>query len=429
MKNNIVKVLLWDKEICKLQWDGGYKKGFGKVGAHISFNPDYHNFGFDIDPLGIYSKSSYLVRKGLSALCRASEYEGLPRFLSGSLPDDWGNQVFAFWIYNSNMRSSEVNAVDKLAFIGRRGMGGLEFLPELYAASPDSSVILEELYRLAREIELSRSITSLNLDEHTAIKDLMKVGMSAGGKHPKAIIAINWSTNEIRSGQIPLPDGFEQYILKFRDSDAIPTSEIEYVYYLMACKSGIEMEECSLLPAGGANHFLTKRFDRKNGSKIHSSTLRALCGEVTSYDDIFAICRKLHLPYYDMDQLFRRAVFNYLAGVCDDHDKNFSFVLPEGGKWRLAPAYDETFSVNYLNPLIGDRHYMSIGESNRQVRREQLLGLAEHNDIKGAGTIIDEIAEAVGQFASLAADNGIGKQVVDYISGFIDVQIKNVSSK
>ena len=137
MKNNVVRVLLWGKEICRLQWQGGYREGFGKVGALVSFNPEYIDYGFDVDPLGPYRNSVYMVQKGMSDLCRATDNEGLPRFLISSLPDDWGNQVFSSWIENNNIRSRNITSVDKLAFIGSRGMGGFEFVPEQYSSSSD----------------------------------------------------------------------------------------------------------------------------------------------------------------------------------------------------------------------------------------------------------------------------------------------------
>lgn len=140
MKDNVVTVSLYGREICKLIWQGGYRKGFGKVGALVSFNPEYHGFGFDIDPLGPFNRSSYLVRQGLSDICRQNEYEGLPRFLSGSLPDDWGNQVFSRWIETNGIRSHDVTPVDKLAFIGKRGMGGFEFMPQMYSQSSDEAI-------------------------------------------------------------------------------------------------------------------------------------------------------------------------------------------------------------------------------------------------------------------------------------------------
>lgn len=402
MKDNVVTVSLYGKEICRLIWQGGYRKGFGKVGAVVSFNPDYHGFGFDVDPLGPYNLSTYFVRHGLSDICRQGDFEGLPRFLSGSLPDDWGNQVFAKWIETNGIRAHDVTPVDKLAFIGKRGMGGFEFTPQMYSPLSDEAIVLEELYNLANEILDERKEVTISIDDNPGINDLMSVGMSAGGKHPKAIIAINWETKEIRSGQIPLPEGYRQYILKFRDADHWPTAEIEYVYYLMAKECGIIMEESLLLPAGGVNHFLTERFDRKQGRKLHSATLRSLCGEVVDYDEIFKKCRSLHVPYGDIEQLFRRAVFNYLAGVTDDHDKNFSFTMDENGVWRLAPAYDLTFTVNYKNKFIGDRHAMSIGECDRKVSRDQLLRLANENDVRVANKIIDEVSASVMSFKDKA---------------------------
>lgn len=426
MKNNVITVLLYGKEICRIQWQGGYRNGFGKVGSLVSFNPEYRTFGFDVDPLGPYSLSTYLVQKGMSDICRQGEYEGLPRFLSGSLPDDWGNQVFSSWVESAGIRSHEITSVDKLAFIGKRGMGGFEFIPQMYTPASDDAVRLEELYALAKEIEASREGTAMNLQNNPGINDLMSVGMSAGGKHPKAIIAIDWSTGEIRSGQILLPESFTQYILKFKDSETWPTAEIEYVYYRMATECGIDMEKSSLLHVSGANHFLTERFDRKHGRKQHSATLRSLCGEITSYDDIFRACRLLRLPYRDMEQLFRRAVFNYLAGVTDDHDKNFSFMMSENGTWRLSPAYDVTFTVNYKNRFIGDRHAMSVEENDRLLTRRQLLRLAMENDIRQPDEIIREISSVLHTYVSKAEEAGIPDFHKDLIWEFIKKQIENL---
>ena len=426
MKNNVITVLLYGKEICRIQWQGEYRKGFGKVGSLVSFNPEYRTFGFDVDPLGPYSLSTYLVQKGMSDICRQGEYEGLPRFLSGSLPDDWGNQVFSSWVESAGIRSHEITSVDKLAFIGKRGMGGFEFIPQMYTPASDDAVRLEELYALAKEIEASREGTAMNLQNNPGINDLMSVGMSAGGKHPKAIIAIDWSTGEIRSGQILLPESFTQYILKFKDSETWPTAEIEYVYYRMATECGIDMEKSSLLHVSGANHFLTERFDRKHGRKQHSATLRSLCGEITSYDDIFRACRLLRLPYRDMEQLFRRAVFNYLAGVTDDHDKNFSFMMSENGTWKLSPAYDVTFTVNYKNRFIGDHHAMSVEENDRLLTRRQLLRLAMENDIRQPDEIIREISSVLHTYVSKAEEAGIPDFHKDLIWEFIKKQIENL---
>ncbi len=427
MKNNVVSVFLWGKEVCKIMWLGGYNQGFGKVGAQVSFNPEYHKYGFDIDPVGPYRVSTYLVQKGMSDICRnTKESLGLPRFLHTSLPDDWGNKVFSLWIENNGLRNHDVTPVDKLAFIGKRGMGGFEFIPQLYDTYASESIILEDLYGLAKEIQEAREDLVITLNNRTELNDLMAVGMSAGGKHPKAIIAINWKTNEVRSGQILLPEDFSQYILKFRDSKIWPTAEIEYAYYKMALASGINMEKSFLLPVGGDNHFLTERFDRKEGKKLHSATLFSLYGEVTSYDEIFRICRRMRLPYQDIEELYRRAVFNYLAGVSDDHDKNFSFIMSECGAWRLSPAYDITYTIDYSNPFIGDKHAMSIEESNRLITRSQLLRLANENDVRNAEKIISEIVEVILSFESIASELGIDKYFRDLIRDFIKEQVNNL---
>jgi len=420
VKENIVSVRLWEKEIARLEWRGGYKQKFGKLGAIVSFHPDYVSYGWDLDPIGPYNHSIYMVQKGLSDWCRAKEYEGLPRFLSGSLPDDWGNAVFSAWVDSRKIRHSDITSVDKLAFIGKRGMGALEFAPALYEGiSTDNVLILDELYDLSKQIQKNREGISVDLSNNPGIGDLMSVGMSAGGMHPKAIIAINWETGEAKSGQFLLPEEFTQYILKFRDSDFWPTAEVELAYHRMAVQSGINMEKCRLLPIEGQNHFLTERFDRKNGEKQHTATLQALNGETVSYEQLITVCRRMRLPYLDVEQVFRRAVFNYLSGVCDDHDKNFSFILTPDGIWRLAPAYDVTFTVNIMNKFIGDRHVMSLSGQTRKVTRDDILRLAEYGDIRNPSVILEEIQDSIGSFATIASEIGIESQVCNIIQSHI----------
>ena len=419
MKDNVVSVKLWGKEVCKLQWMGGYKKGFGKLGAKVSFHPEYHLQGWDLDPLGPYTTNHYSVRLGLSDWCRATEYEGLPRFISSSLPDEWGNTVFGAWADNNLLKHSQITAVDKLAFIGSRGMGALEFVPSLYTAQSPESIALEELREVALSVQRAKEEMRLNLNENPGINELMAVGMSAGGMHPKAIIAINKSTGEVRSGQVPLPENFTHFILKFNETSVWPSAELEYIYYLLALKAGIHMEESSLLGIHGENHFLTERFDRKKGGKLHSATLQSLNGKTESYEGIFNVCRQLSVPYIDQEQLFRRAVFDYFCGVCDNHDKNYSFIMYPNGNWRLAPAYDITFSVNLRNRFIGDRHYMTIAGLERDIEKKHLLELAETNDIRNASSIISEVYDAASAFESIATEQNIPGPIIHVIADYI----------
>ena len=419
MKNNQVSVLLWGREVCRLEWRGGYKQGYGKLGAVVSFSPSYADEPWDLDPLGPYNKGVYLVRRGLSDWCRATEYEGIPRFITSSLPDDWGNAVFAAWAADNNLRRIEITAVDKLSFIGKRGMGALEFVPSSFNASSDDALVLEQLYQVARAIQSQRENFSVNLDAHPGVDELMTVGMSAGGMHPKAIVAIDWKTGEVRSGQVELPEGFVHYILKFKDSDVWPTAEVEYAYHLMAGRCGIEMMPCQLLEIRGDQHFLTRRFDRADGKKIHTATLHSLCGPAYAYEDIFTAARKLGVPHDDIVQLFRRTVFNYLSGVCDDHDKNFSFLMSHDGKWRLSPAYDLSFTVNLRNPFIGNRHAMTLFGKERDVAADDFLRLAELNDIRGARTIIGQISDAIRSFSSIAETVSLPGPVTDVITKYL----------
>ena len=416
----MICVNLWGKEICRLEWIGGYRERFGKIGSKVSFNPQYSACGYNLDPLGIYSTENYLVRQGLSDLCRAKDYEGLPRFLSGSLPDDWGNKVFAAWKKKYGLKASDVSSVDKLSFIGSRGMGALEFVPQSYSSADDLSVELGELYDLALQIEKSRGELSLELTDNPGLNDLMAVGMSAGGQHPKAIVAIDWKNGKIKSGQTMLPESYTYYILKFRESGGWPGPEIEYAYYKMASSCGIDMMPSRLFEISGANHFLTERFDRVAGEKVHMATLNALCGETERYEDVFTACRLLKLPQKDINQLFRRVVFNYLSGVCDDHDRNISFTMDKSGTWRLSPAYDVTFTVNFANPLRGTRHALSVSEDNTDLSMSQLLTLAEENDVIGARKIIEDVKDAVGASDDFSLQAGIpeftSRLIKDHIS-------------
>jgi len=415
MRNNVVSVFLWGEEICRLEWSGDYKKGVGKLGAIVTFSDSYADTPWDLDPLGCYNKGVFLVRQGLSDWCRASEYEGIPRFISSSLPDDWGNVVFATWAAENGLRHRDITAVDKLSFIGKRGMGALEFIPSAYQASEKDTVVLEQLYEVAQAIQKEREQYSVSLESHPGIGELMAVGMSAGGMHPKAIIAIDWKTGQVKSGQVELPEDFTHYILKFNDLEGWTGAEVEYAYHKMAMDCGIEMMPCRLLEIRGVRHFLTQRFDRIGGDKIHTATLNALCGPTYAYEDIFTTARKLNVPHSDIVQLFRRTVFNFLAGVCDDHDKNFSFTMDRNGIWRLSPAYDLTYTVNLKNPFRGNRHAMTLMGKERDITQDDFIKLAESNDVRGARAIIEQIKNGISSFGEYAEQASVPKAIAEII--------------
>lgn len=419
MKNNILSVKLWGEKVCSIKWDGSYQKGWGRVGAVVSFSRDFAARGLDISPLKLSLRDPYLLR-GIAIPCHENEYEGLPAFLSDSLPDDWGNDVFRRWAQVNGIRQKDISPVDKLSFIGKRGMGAFEFEPEARNECAGDSIELASLYSLAEEIWRDRESASVNLQgDGASLEDLMRVGTSAGGQHPKAIIAVNKNTGEVRSGQLLLPSEWRQCIIKFNDFDLWPASEVEYAYYLMAKAAGVEMTSCELFRVGEKNHFLTERFDRGDGDKQVVSTLYALNGPTEDYSDIFYVARLLRLPQNEIIQLYRRMVFNFLAGNADDHDKNFSFLMARDGVWHLSPAYDLTFSVNLRDKFRGESHAMSLCGKRSGITETDLLDFARKNDISSPRDIINEVSEAVAKFADYAKEAAVPETTTNLIANVL----------
>jgi serine/threonine-protein kinase HipA len=277
-----------------------------------------------------------------------------------------------------------------------------------------SLVQLDDLYRIAKQILSEKSSFSENLDEHY-LADLIKVGTSPGGKHPKAIIAIQEKTGEVRSGQSEVPEGFEHWLLKFDMDHSFPQGRVEYAYYRMAIDAKIEMSTSLLKEEKGRAHFLTKRFDRINNDKIHLQTLAALSPVSTNYNDIFKTMRRLKLTYSEQEQLFRRMVFNVVARNIDDHSKNFSFLMQQDGSWRLSPAYDLTFTYTPTDPSFMNRHEFSINGKSDDLTRKDLLLTAADNEMGEADKIIDEVVDIVSNWKHYATIANIGKQTTRLI--------------
>jgi uncharacterized protein related to capsule biosynthesis enzymes len=333
-------------------------------------------------------------------------YQELPPFIADSLPDSWGNTLFDKWAKDNKIPRNKLTPLYKLMFIGTRGMGALEYEPYATDLTHTRAIDIKSLYDVSLKILENRDNIVLNTNEELTLQALLAVGTSAGGRQMKAIIAINEETAEIRSGQTDGLNGFDYYILKFGDK-TMPMAEIETAYYSMALDAGIKMEECKLLPVEGINHFLTKRFDRKNGKKIHVQTLAAMNPYARSYEDLVATCRELSISESEIEQLYARMVFNVIANNTDDHSKNFSFLLEENGKWMMAPAYDMTFifNTNGTGPNVERRS--SIVGKNSGISKSDLLDFAKQNDIRSANAIINKVAEAIGRFNEYADRYGI----------------------
>lgn len=220
------------------------------------------------------------------------------------------------------------------------------------------------------------------------------------------------ATGEVISGQGVIPDGFEHYILKYDDNSVYPMARLEYVYYLMAKDAGIEMMPSEIRSYGDVTHFLTRRFDRKANERIHTQTLAAMCPESQSYEDLFAVMRRLNLPYTDFRQQYLRMVFNVLAGNVDDHSKNVSFCMNQQGVWSLSPAYDLTFSVDLSAPAYMNRHSLTINGRNDDISRFDLEVIAQRNDIADYKAMIDQVATAVSKFSTYAAELDINADLI-----------------
>jgi serine/threonine-protein kinase HipA len=353
-------------------------------------------------------------------------YKRLPAMLADSLPDDFGNSLVNAWMANQGVAARDITALDRLAYMGKRGMGALEFRPLRGPTTKGSTaLVLSELVDSARRAVHGE----LDDDPHAvaALKQLISVGTSAGGARAKATIAWNPETNEIRAGQFDVDPGFEHWLLKFDgigNDDELGESQgygrIEYAYYLMATQAGIVMSPCRLLEEGGRAHFMTKRFDRDGNNKLHT---QSLCGMaqldyrakgVHDYSQALGAMRQLKMSPEAFEQAFRRIAFNVMATNCDDHTKNFSFILREQRRWELAPAYDLIYAYNPKGEWTY-QHLMSVNGKFDQVRRDDLLTLADRFQIGAASRALAEVRTAVASWPEFARQARVSKGSTDRI--------------
>lgn len=417
-------VFLWNRKVGSLVT---YKERYAEK-VCFYFDRDFLDSGYDIAPLraSIYSD---FVRKGLPVYAEDDKlFGGLPSFIADSLPDYWGNRVFNEWAKSRHVSVRKLSALDRLAYIGRRGMGALEFLP---SAAKDMErpfkVEIADLYELARSaLEQARNFKT-EMRPDLLIESLFKVGTSAGGRRPKAIINLNPETGECYSGQVAAPaPGYIPMIIKFDEHSDIPTTRIEYSYYLMAKEAGLNMMPSRLIEGRNNAHFLTERFDRKGDKKVHIQTLAAMNPASNSYESLFdAACRIGVLPV-ELRQLFLLTVMNVLGGNVDDHNKNFSFLMNDDGTWHVAPAYDFTFSVDPSAPGYMNRHCMTIGNKSSDIGRGDLLELAKRYNIKGANAMIKNAIDVVSNYEYYAGQAGVSDCWCDRIKEEIGYRVENM---
>jgi serine/threonine-protein kinase HipA len=342
--------------------------------AAFEYTPEFASSGIEVAPLAMpLSRALYRF----TSLGEA--FHGLPGLLADSLPDKFGNAVLDAWLAAQGRSPQDINAVERLLYAADRGMGALEFRPAL-GPRGDASKPLEvaALVELANEVLRERSLLQESFGDSTkerALREILRVGSSAGGARAKAVIAWNPATNEVRSGQVQAPEGFGYWLLKFdgvaanRDrelADPLGYGAIEYAYSQMARAAGIEMSECRLFEENGRRHFMTRRFDRRdNGEKLHMQSLAALAhldfnlAGAHSYEQALLVARRLGLPPESIEELFRRMCFNVVARNHDDHVKNLAFLMDRRGRWSLAPAFDLNYAFNPQGAWTS-RHQMTL---------------------------------------------------------------------
>lgn len=368
---NVVMVKIWGKPVGTMAWD------FQRKRAIFSYDKAFISNGIDIAPL---TASIHNPRYSLPFLGETDRdiFSGLPAFIADSLPGGWGNTVYNAWVAEHHLSSRQITPIDKLAFIGSRGMGALEFEPAI-PIEENRHIALNDLYLRAKEILENREKVTAST-QHLDMDVLYEVGTSAGGNHAKAVIAINKETGEIRSGQIDLSDAYTYYLLKFEEHEHYPLTRIEMAYYDMA-------QLCS----------------------IH------MMPDASSYEDLMDVCLKLDLPYAEVEETYRRAVFNILTTNVDAHIKNFSFMMREGESWHITPAYDLTFSCFNPGNKFAPAHYLSLNGKTMGIGADDLMMLGRIYSIKNPNAIIRECVDAVMEFRAIAAKYGVSEPWIDKV--------------
>ena len=428
--NDTAEVYLWGTRI------GIIHQNISKAYATFEYDADFVNSGIEVSPLRMpLGKNIY----EFPALV-GDPFYGMPGLVADSLPDRFGNAVIEQWLMSLGKSLSDFTAIDRLCYTGKRGMGALEYIPASAEIKDiDENINVREMVKFASYVLNNRENISLNANNSLTYSQLVQVGSSAGGARAKALIAWNENTNEVRSGQMQLGPGYDYWLMKFDNvskngdhglEDKPEYTLIEYAYYLMAKSCGITMNECRIYNSDGDHHFMTKRFDRKNGKKLHMQSLGALAHisyqepGVCGYELAAMYMKEMGLSYKEIEQFYRRMVFNCLAVNQDDHVKNISFIMDRSGKWLLSPAYDITFSYNPTNKWLR-AHQMTVNGKTTEIALSDLLSAGEKMGIKGrrCKDIISEIVASVSDFVTYAEQAGIKEKTYEYIISVIDANI------
>lgn len=425
-KTNIAEVKLWGRTIGAVHWDE--ERGL----ANFEYEPAFRESKIEVSPLRMPLSDQIYTFQGLPG----ETFRGLPGMLADSLPDDFGNALIDAWLSKQGRSAESFSPIERLCYIGARGMGALEYLPATGPSTTQSEKLnIEALTELASDILNKRNGIDGSLipdDRENTLNEILRIGTSAGGARAKAIIAWNRKSNEVKSGQVVAGEGFSYWILKFdgvegnQDRELLDPKDyglIEYAYYEMAKEAGITMMESRLLKENNRNHFMTKRFDRTDdGRKIHMQSLGALQHfdykkpGAYSYEQAFQTIKKLGMPNDVVEEQFRRMAFNIIARNQDDHVKNISFLMDQSGTWSLSPAYDVIYSFNPTGIWTGS-HQMTLNGKRENFSIDDFKECAKSCSMKKgrAVDIVNEVQTATEKWNAFASDAGVSIDIITKI--------------
>lgn len=423
----VAEVRMWGRQIGAVSVGGP-----GQV-ASFQYTEAFRGSGIEIAPLMMPLGPEVYRFPDLPK----ESFHGLPGLLADALPDKFGNAVIDAWLAAQGRLPGEIDAVERLCYTGSRGIGALEFRPARGPQANESTPIrIDALVELASEVLRGREQFQASFaDENKehALREILRVGASAGGARAKAVIAWNPATNEVRSGQVKAPEGFEYWLLKFdgvsnnRDkdlADPLGYGAIEYAYAIMARAAGIRMTDCRLFEENGRRHFMTRRFDRlPTGEKLHMQSLGAIAhfdfnnAGGHSYEQALLVIRRLGLSMDDIEEQFRRMTFNVVARNQDDHVKNIAFLMNKKGDWSLSPAFDVIYSYNPSGPWTS-QHQMSLNGKHDRFTIDDFRAVGETASMKRgrADAIVAEVTEAVRQWSEFAEQAGVDGDRIEQIA-------------
>ena len=364
----------------------------GKI--YFKYYLDFINLGIEISPFKMPLSTSILSAE-------SEPFDSLFGVFNDSLPDGWGRLLLDRKLSSETINISTITPLDRLAYVGSRGMGALSYQPEVKSENENLAFELDNIAN-----EMKRVLDGLDTD---ILDKLYQLGGSSGGARPKIFIGFNPETQHITHGTDRLPKGYEHWIIKFpSSSDSMDVANIEYAYYKMALDAGIEMNTCKLFKGkSGRMYFGTKRFDRIGNDRLHMYSASGLMHDnfklsTMDYGHLMDCAFRLENHVFAYDKIFRLASFNVFAHNCDDHSKNFSFLMNNNGVWKFAPAYDLTFSYS----SHGHHSTMISGES-KNPGTKHLLELADYFGISKPANLIEQVRVIVSNWKEYAADAGV----------------------